>query len=59
MFSKKNSGQTAWHKQRANNSKMDLKQLDTFNSRELIRTTININKSSKNIYLKDLSGTLV
>lgn len=44
-----------------NNSKIDLRQLDTFNSvitENIIRSTTNINKSFKK-YLKDLSGTLI
>lgn len=44
-----------------NNSKIDLRQLDTFNSvitENIIRSTTNINKSLKK-YLKDLSGALI
>lgn len=44
-----------------NNSKIDLRQLDTFNSvitENIIRSTTNINKSFKK-YLKDLSGALI
>lgn len=44
-----------------NNCKIDLRQLDTFNSvitENIIRSTTNINKSFKK-YLKDLSGALI